>query len=482
MSACAKFQCLVAGCCPACFVGLIAEAYEAFVDRYSALFRTKTRNVFGTAVKYLEGLVQAEHRTLEQMAEALGEADAQRLQHFISHSPWDHRAIANKIATDANRVLGDQRDSCLILDETSFAKKGDRSVGVARQWSGRLGKVDNCQVAVFAALSNGTQHTLIDMRLYLPEVWLNDPARCNRAGIPEDAREPRSKAAHGLAMVRQARENSVSFQWVGVDAGYGKDPAFLRALDDEGECFVADVHRTQTVWIENPNVHVPIRQSDRGRAPSRPKATTASTTVEAIAATAAPEDWKRLKLREATRGSLTVEVLHRRIWVWDKTEPQARQWHLIVRREVNSKDEIKYSLSNASEETSSQRLAEMQGQRFWIERSFQDGKSFFGLADYQLLGWRAWHHHVTMVMLAMLFVLEQRAEHGPKVDFLTARDIVDLLRATFQPPPDDPAHATVQRINRRHKSRAAAERSRQRRTQPSDETAKVPTSAASGKM
>jgi len=154
---------------------------------------------------------------------------AQRFQHFISNSPWDHEPVVAQIARDADALLGGKPDSALIIDESSFPKQGKRSVGVARQWSGRLGKVDNCQVAVFGVLTDGKRHTAVDMRLYLPrKPWIDDPARCERAGIPENARAYKSKSEHALDIVRRARERGMRFEWVGVDGGYGKEPALDR--------------------------------------------------------------------------------------------------------------------------------------------------------------------------------------------------------------------------------------------------------------
>ena len=176
--------------------------------------------------------------------------------------------------------------SSLIIDESSFPKQGDRSVGVARQWSGRLGKVDNCQQAVFGVLTDGQRHVPVDMRLYLPKGWIDDPARCDQAGIPETARKLTTKSEHALDIVRQARVRGMRFEWVGIDGGYGKEPAFLRALDDANETFVADVHRTQRVWTDLPGLHVPQPRPGRGRPANKRQASAASVTVEALVATA----------------------------------------------------------------------------------------------------------------------------------------------------------------------------------------------------
>ena len=373
-----------------------------------------------------------------------------------------------QIGGDADRLLGGTPTSCLILDESSFPKQGDRSVGVARQWTGRLGKVDNCQVAVFAVLSDGRHHAPVDMRLYLPKGWVEDPARCDRAGVPAQARKLTSKSEHALDIIRQARTRGMRFGWSGLDAGYGKEPAFLRRLDDTKEVFVADVHRDQRVWTELPVLAVPPSLTGRGRQPTKRQASTPSVTVESLATGSPPLDWQRHILRDCTRGELRVDIAHRRVWLWDGEEDAARCWHLIVRREVGSPKTIKYSLSNASVDTPVLRLAQMQGQRYWVERTFQDAKGECGLADYQALSWRAWHHHVTMVMLAMLFIAEQRVAHQPVLDLLTPRDIVDMLKETLPRKPEG-KHALAARINQRHKRRRDAIESRfraQRRHAP----------------
>ena len=431
------------------------------VDRYGGFFGTRTRDNAPVAGRYLHGLAQAAVATFASMAAVVEHGCAQQFQHFISNSPWRHEPVVAQIGRDADRLLGGKPTSCLIIDESSFAKQGERSVGVARQWSGRLGKVDNCQVAVFGVLTDGERHAPVDMRLYLPKRWIEDAARCDAAGIPAEARKLTSKSEHALALVRDARAHGMRFGWVGVDGGYGKEPAFLRALADAGEVFVADVHRTQLVWIKPPGLHVPRPKSGRGRLPSKQQASTDPITVERLVKRLRAKDWRRCVLRDSTRGPLRVDVAHRRVWVWDGEERAARCWHLIVRREVASRKTIKYTLSNAPAETPLLQLAQMQGQRYWVERVFEDAKGQCGLADYQALGWRAWHHHVTMVMLAMLFIAEQRAAHQPGLNLLTPRDIVEMLKESLPSKPQGKA-ALVARINQRHQRRRSSIQSRHR--------------------
>lgn len=439
----------------------MGAAFATFLHRHRHFFCTRGRDNAAVAHRYLRGLAQAQDCTFESMAAVVEGGCAQQFQHFISNSPWDHEPVLAQIARDADALLGGKPSSALIIDESSFPKQGDRSVGVARQWTGRLGKVDNCQVAVFGVLTDGQRHTPIDVRLYLPNRWIEDPERCDRAGVPEAARTMISKSQHALDIVRLARERGVRFSHVGVDAGYGKEPAFLRALDEANEVFVADVHRDQRVWTEDPGLHVPAPTPGRGRPSKKLQAAVAPVAVEALAKGFPAQAWVRCVLRDSTRGPLQVDIAHRRVWVWDGEEAQARRWHLIVRREVRSPKTIKYSLSNAPADTPTLALARMQGDRYWVERAFEDGKGECGLADYQALGWRSFHHHVAIVMLAMLFIAEQRVACQPGLELLTPRDIVEMLKETLPRKPQG-KEALVAKIIERHERRRGAIESRYR--------------------
>jgi len=439
----------------------IGKSLTDFADRYQVFFRSKTRSSFGAASRYLNGLFLSEERTFEAMASTIAGANAQQFQHFIANSPWDHRPLLRQVAKDADRLLGGKADSCLIIDESTFPKKGEQTVGVARQWCGRLGKVDNCQVGVFCALSDGVRHTLIDEQLYLPKEWTSNSYRCDQAGIPRSFQEQKSKAEMALEMVREARRNGVRFSWIGFDAGYGKHPELLRSLESDGEIFVADVQSSQRVYLNDPCLHVPEARTHRGRPPRRRRAKLKPTTVQDVMQKSAPSDWRRIQLRDTTRGPLIVDVATRLVWLWDGQEETPRRWHLVVRREVMSPKTIKYSLSNAPVDTSLKRLAQMQGHRYWVERSFQDAKESCGLADHQGRSWTVWHHHVSMAMLALLFVLEQRIEKHSEVDMLSPGDIVLILKSLL-PVTDDRTEATRKRINQRHEKRHSAIRSRYR--------------------
>lgn len=433
----------------------MGQRFQNFSERFRPRFQRWTRSGACQARQYLQGLMQARRKNMERMGEAVPDCDYQSLQHFLSHSEWDARAVLDQVATEADRHLGGSEDSCLLLDESSFQKKGRKSVGVARQWSGRLGKVENCQVAVFAALAQGTCSTLIDTRLYLPQEWMQDRKRCVAAGIPESERVLKSKAELAFEMVVRARQNGVRFRWVGVDGGYGKDPAFLRQLADVGEVFVADVHRDQPIYLENPEPLVPERKSPRGKKPKLLQTQSASQRVDQWAAAQQPESWQTVTVRQGTKGELRVQAVGGRVWLWDGSEPQARCWHVLAIRELGSPKTIKYVLSNAPEETSLARLVQMQRQRFWIERSFEDAKSESGMADYQVRGWLAWHHHMALVLMAMLFMLEEKLLHKQKYPLLSCSDI-EVLLSHFLPRQDVTVEEVVRQMEARHRARQAA--------------------------
>lgn len=406
--------------------------------------------------------MQASRKNMERMEEVVPDCDYQSLQHFLSHSEWDTRSVLDQVAAEADGHLGGSADSCLLLDESAFGKKGKKSVAVARQWSGRLGKVDNCQVAVFAALARGADSTLIDTRLYLPKEWATDPQRCRAVGVPESEIALKRKSDLALEMVLQARQNGVRFSWVGVDGGYGKEPAFLRRLEDLGEIFVADVHKDQRFFLQDP-VGVGEPKS-RGKKSSSLRPGLESQRVDEWAQSQPSQAWQPVCVRAGTKGEVRVEALRARVWLWDGKESRARHWHLVVIREMSSPTTIKYVLSNAASETPLERLVQMQRQRFWIERSFEDGKSESGLGDYQVRGWLAWHHHMALVMMAMLFMLEERLIHKQSAPLLSCSDI-EILLSHFLPRRDSTHEEVIRQMKARHRARqrsidAAYERQR----------------------
>lgn len=384
------------------------------------------------------------------MIEKVPEADYQAVQHFITHSPWEYRPVMDQVALDSDRLLGGSPDSALFIDECSMPKKGKKSVGVARQWCGRLGKVDNCQTGVFAALNKGAYATIIDTRLYLPAEWTEDRKRCKDAGVPQEITF-RTKSELALELVLSARERGIGFAWVGIDSGYGKETSFLYALDDCGETFVADVAKDQSIYLEQPLPYVPERTSSRGRRPTRLTCDAPPTRVDEWMAAQPEEAWQRLAFRETTKGKRIADFLFQRVWLWNKKDAKGRCFTLIVRRELGKRD-IKYSLTNAEAGIPRERLAFMQGQRYFVERSFQDAKSYLGMGQYQVRSWQSWHHHMALMMMAMLFMLEVKLEQHRDVSLLSTADVVALL-AHYLPRRDLDEEELFRQMELRHRQR-----------------------------
>lgn len=429
----------------------LARRFLSFHGRFQHLFQRRSTNLADKACQYLKGLFQADKKNMERMEERVTGVSYDPLQHFLSDCPWEWAPLNNHISGDADRLLGGRRDSALYLDETGCPKKGKMSVGVERQWCGQLGKVDNCQVGVFATLGRGHYSTAIDFRLFLPKKWVKDPDRCREAKIPEDDIVFKTKHQLALEMVWAARNNGVRFKWIGFDGFYGDNPAFLRSLADNGEIFMGDIHSDHRIYCENPRPAVPI-STKGGKKPTKLRAQSRAMRVDKWVAKHSVDSWKRVSIRDTTKGKLRADILHRRVWVWDGKEKKARKWHLVVRREIKSPEKIKYSLSNASAGTSIQRLAYMQAQRYWVERPFQDAKNQCGMGDYQARGWLAWHHHMSLVMLAMLFLLEQRLDCQTAIPLLSCADIVIFLKALL-PRRDVTEDELLRQLEKRHKKR-----------------------------
>lgn len=392
---------------------------------------------------------------MERMEERVPDTKYENLQYFLSEARWSAQQVNDQIARDVDHHLGGHENSGLIIDETGIPKKGKASVGVSRQWCGQLGKTENCQVGVFSVLSRDKYASPIGYRLYLPKVWADDRDRCLKAKIPEEHIVFKTKHALALELVANARANGVRFNWVGCDGFYGSSPWFLRELDSRGELFVADVHGDQVIYLEDPDPFVPDRKSARGRKPEKLQARTKGIRVDKWVKQQPAEVWSRIAVRDSTQGTLQVDVFRQNVWVWNQEESTAQHWQLVVRREVNAPGKIKYSLSNASQDISLERLAYMQAQRYWVERSFQDGKSQCGMRDYQARGWYAWHHHMSLVMMAQLFMLEERLLHQETEKLLSTADITTLLKH-YLPRRDVTEEEVLKQLKKRHRKRQAS--------------------------
>ena len=437
-------------------------------------FIIRGHDVTRHARHYLSGLLGTQRRkNIERIEADVAASDHRGMQQFVSDSPWDHAAVMHQVGGEAEATLGGSVDTALYVAETSFVKKGNASVGVQRQHCGRLGKLENCQVGVFASLGCGHRAAPMDFRLFLPEAWASDPQRCAKAKVPEAERVHRTKPELALAMVVAARARGSTHQWVGGDEVYGNNHAFTAALEGLGEVFLMDVASNMRVWTSDPGPQLPPPSpSKKGRPRTRAQATAGAlkaVSVKTLTAQRFTAEAREVAIRDATKGPLRAPLWVRAVWIWDGKSPTARPRLLIVRQEADGT--FKYSMSNASANTPWERLAYMQAQRFWIERCFQDAKSELGMAQYEVRGWPGWHHHITLACLARLFLLKERCGASIHTPLLSARDIVELL-AIYLPRRPRNAPEVLRQIQQRHAARQRDLDNRPRRIKATRRTLK----------
>jgi SRSO17 transposase len=453
-------------------VRVLARRFVDCCEMFEHHFIVRGHDVADHARHYLSGLLGKERRkNIERIEADVAESNYEGMQHFIADSPWDHTAVMHQVAEQAESTLGGAADTGLYVDESSFVKKGNASVGVQRQYCGRLGKLENCQVGVFAALGRGNRAALVDFRLFLPESWAADAKRCAKAKIPQAQRVHRTKTELALEMVVAARARGSTHRWVGGDEVYGNNHVFTAALEDLGETFLMDVASNLKVWTSDPGPKVPSpRRGRTGRPRSRAQAAASASEAVAVKALVAANfaaQAREVSIRDATKGPLRARVWVRQVWVWDGESCGARRRLLLVREEGDGT--FKYSLSNAAPDTPWERLAYMQAQRFWIERCFEDAKSELGMAQYEVRGWSGWHHHMALVSLALLFVLQERCRAKKHTPLLSARDIVELLAIYLPRRPRDEAEV-LRQMQQRHAARRRDLQNRRRRLRRTENT------------
>jgi len=375
----------------------------------------------------MNGLLRCERgkANMERMGEGLEGLEYHRYQHFISNSPWDDRAVIAQVGQDLSLLLEQEgartgQKTGLIIDESGHLKSGNKSVGVARQYSGVAGKVDNCQIGVYASLVNGRWASFVDERLFLPKGWIADDERLNEAKVPLDKRQYKTKPELALEMIDGLLALKIKFDWVGGDGLYGHNYELSKGLDERSVLFVLDVHKDQYVYLEQPLIYKPEKQSGRGRTPTKLKTQEVPLRADKYKESLGDQDWERIKIRKTAKGWLKAWVHTKTVWVWDGQEEQARKRVLIIRK---IKGKVKYSLSNGLEEQYSKKeFALFQAQRYWVERNFDDAKSELGMSDYQVRKWMAWHHHHAILFMAMLFMLKERIEQHKEFPLMSVRD------------------------------------------------------------
>jgi len=391
----------------------VAASFAAFHQEFASLFgRIEAQQ---RSEQYLRGLLvqQTDRRNAENISEAVNGATPRSLQRFLTESPWLGEPVINRLEAYVGRLLNSS-DGVFVLDETGFPKKGKKSVGVARQYCGTLGKVANCQLGVFLAYVSEQGHALVDKRLYLPREWTDDPDRCRAAGVPESV-DYQSIVELGLSMLHQARTaGHLMGRWVTADEAYGKVPTFRDALDADEWLYVLEVPCSQPVFTQPAKTEVPA-WSGRGRRPTKLRLVEGELgpqAVEAVAASLPAEDWHLLTVAEGAQGPRTHLFAARRVWESREGLPGHECW-LVLRRNPDG-SESKYYLSNAPADTPLLTLAQVGAKRWPIETEFQTEKNETGLDEYEVRSWQSWHHHITMALLAGIFLLSLQQEWGEK--------------------------------------------------------------------
>lgn len=434
-----------------------AEALVDFHRQYRVFFQTKTRDNSTPALEYLKGqLLLKSKRNMSHMATEVTEINEQALSHFTSTSPWDDARLTVQIGQDAVILMGP--GGALILDESGNPKQGDKSVGVARQYCGRLGKVDNCQVGVFVAYAQAGQTTLIDKRLYLPQEWIDDPDRCRQAGVPEQEIVFRKKSELGLELILQARKNGIPFTFVDMDAHYGQQAWLLSRLAAENIEYMAEIPADTRVYLAYPPIGIPDRKGNKGRPPSKNRVLDGQPLeVRSLLATD-KLNWTLMKIRDTARGELWIKFAVLRVYRLEDELPVVQPVWLCIRQELETGD-LKFAFSNAPVNSPKMVLADKMCTRYWVERALEDAKGLAGLAEYQVIGWRGWHHHMTMTMLAMLFLLTLRKNLVDQAPMLTLQDAKQILEMTL-PKKTLTLEDAVKIIEKKHLNRYSSRNSR----------------------
>lgn len=266
---------------------------------------------------------------MERMVEEVPDLAYHQYHNFISESKWDWKEVNRQTALDASSIMQEcklksGRPVGLLIDESAHLKKGKKSVGVARQYAGVSGKVDNCQVAVYASLCNEDNVCIIDTRLFLPEQWTSDAARCKSAGIPASDQVFETKPQKALGIIKSQVALGVKFDWIGGDGLYGHNSDLTRELDKMNLFYVLDVHKDETVYLEEPAFFVPEKKRKKGRMPQQLKTETPSIRLDDYCKNIADEDWKRVRIRKTAKGWKYVYVHTAAIWHWDGREKKTR--------------------------------------------------------------------------------------------------------------------------------------------------------------
>ncbi len=349
---------------------------DAFGELHGRVARRFLRpEVRERARRYLAGLLGSlERKNGWQMAEQMGEMGPQGAQRLLNAARWDADAVRDDLREYVVEHLGEEQSGVLVVDETGFLKKGEKSVGVTRQYTGTAGRIENAQVGVFVAYASEKGAALVDRALYLPrEEWADDPLRREEAGVPEEVRFA-TKGELAKEMLGRAFEAKVPARWVVADTVYGTARGLRGWLEEQGCSYVLAVPGTKGVYHE-----------DRQRQ------------AQSLAKDLPEEAWARASAGAGSKGD--------RLYDWalvslpEPEAPGAGRW-LLVRRSIGDPTELAYYLAYGPKETPTEELIRVAGRRWTIEDCFEQAKGEVGLDEYEVRKWEAWHRHITLCLLA----------------------------------------------------------------------------------
>ena len=404
-----------------------------FLGRYLPLFPRREHRENARIV--IEGLLGGlERKTAEPIARAHG-VQRKPIQAFVGCGAWDDEAVMAEVRRHTAQEMSNPH-GVLILDPSAFAKKGTESCGVKRQWCGRLGKVENCQLGVFLAYATDQGQAPLDRRLYLPREWAQDADRRAKCHVPESVKF-RTSWEIGLEMV-QTHGGSIAHGWVVADDEFGRVNAFRKGLRDAGERYVVDVPSDTHVRdvLANPPAKVAGVGGSARKAPFL--------RVDAWANAQPASAWRTIRVRDGANGPIRVEAIGTDVQtrgaggrVGETTERL-----VVIRRQEQGQVHTSYHLSNAAAaDVTLDEVVRARSRRQQIEQLFAHGKGETGLGDYEVRSWVGWHHHMTLSLLALWFLtLERRTigEKNPGRD--GAPGASDRHAATVAAPPNGPRH------------------------------------------
>jgi SRSO17 transposase len=358
---------------------------DAFGELHGRVARRFPRpEVRERARRYLAGLLGSlERKNGWQLAEQMGEMGPQGAQRLLNAARWDADAVRDDLREYVVEHLGEEESGVLVVDETGFLKKGEKSVGVARQYTGTAGRIENAQVGVFLAYASEKGAAFVDRALYLPrEEWADDPLRREEAGVPDEVRFA-TKGELAKEMLGRAFEAKVPARWVVADTVYGTARGLRGWLEEQGCSYVLAVPGTKGVYHE-----------DRQRQ------------ARSLAKDLPEEAWARASAGAGSKGD--------RLYDWalvslpEPEAPSAGRW-LLVRRSIGDPTELAYYLAYGPKETPTEELIRVAGKRWTIEDCLEQAKGEVGLDEYEVRKWEAWHRHITLCLLAHAYLAVLRS-------------------------------------------------------------------------